>query len=67
MELAVTKDQIAVTIEEAGRLLNFRRAAAYQKFRSGEVPGLVRIGKTNRVCVETLRRWVREQAESHAA
>jgi hypothetical protein len=58
-------DLIAVSVEEAGRMLGYKRAAAYKLFSSGEIPGLIRVGKSNRVSVGTLRAWVERKATAH--
>ena len=61
----VPSDLIAVSVEEAGRMLGYKRAAAYKLFSSGEIPGLIRVGKSNRVSVDTLRTWVERRAKAH--
>lgn len=67
-KLPATRDveQLSVDIEDAGRMLGYKRAAAYQKFVSGEIPGAFKVGKTWRVSVEILRGWVKQQTANQS-
>jgi excisionase family DNA binding protein len=47
-------------IEQAARVLNVGRTRAYQMAADGSLPGVVRIGKSIRVNVRALDRWIEE-------
>lgn len=48
-------------VEEAARLLRIGRTRAYEMTQSGEMPGLVRIGRSVRVSRRRLLAWIDEQ------
>jgi len=50
--------------EEAARLLGLGRSKVFQMMATGELPGVVRIGRAVRVSREALEAWVREGAGS---
>jgi excisionase family DNA binding protein len=52
MSLADMPD--VLTVEEAAKVLRIGRTAAYSAARCGELPGVVRIGRTLRVSRHTL-------------
>lgn len=54
-------EPLLIRPEEVGRLLGLGRATIYQKISSGELPA-VRIGRSVRVSLAALRRWVEEQS-----
>ena len=58
MEAIQSNERLLLRVEEAARMLNMGRAKAYQMASSGEMPGVVRIGKSVRVSEAALRSWV---------
>ena len=48
--------------EEGARLVNVSRSKFFLMMQRGEVPGVVRLGRSVRVSRFALERWVREQA-----
>jgi excisionase family DNA binding protein len=57
-------DRLLLRVEEAGEMIGIRRAKAYAMASSGELPGVIRIGRCVRVSAEALRNWVTEQVEA---
>jgi len=57
-ETVKNEPRLLLKIEEAGNLLGFSRAKAYQMANSGELPGVLRIGRSVRVNAASLRAWV---------
>jgi excisionase family DNA binding protein len=55
-------EKLLLKIDEAAVLLSMGRAKAYQMAASGEMPGVVRMGRSVRVSVAALRGWVEDQA-----
>lgn len=51
-----------LTIEEAAQLLRIGRSRAYSMAASGDMPGLVRVGRSLRVVRRRLLSWIYEQA-----
>ena len=54
-------------VEEAARLLHIGRTRAYEMTQSGEMPGLIRIGRSVRISRRRLLAWIDEQANPAAA
>jgi excisionase family DNA binding protein len=54
-------------VDEAARLLRIGRTRAYEMTQSGEMPGLVRIGRSVRVSRRRLLAWIDEQSAANAA
>ena len=48
--------------EEAARLLGLGRSKVFAMMAAGELPGVVRIGRSVRVSREALERWVRDRS-----
>lgn len=48
--------------EEAAKLLNISRSKVFALMASGQLPGVVRIGRSVRVSRTVLERWIAEQA-----
>lgn len=48
---------ITVTVDEAARMLNVDRKSLYSAIGRGEVPGVIKIGRTIRIGREALLRW----------
>lgn len=48
---------------EVAQILNVSKSKAYLMMVSGEVPGVMRLGRCLRVHRPTLERWITEQAE----
>jgi excisionase family DNA binding protein len=53
-------------VEQVADLLGISRAKAYQLIASGELPGIVRIGRSVRVSRASLEAWVNERASGSA-
>ncbi len=53
-----------LSIEEAARVLRISRSRAYELAQGGELPGLVRIGRSLRVSRRALDGWIDQQAEA---
>jgi excisionase family DNA binding protein len=47
-----------LTVDEAARLLRVNRKTLYDAVRAGEVPGVVRVGRSIRIGREALLRWM---------
>lgn len=47
---------------EVAQALGVCRSKAYQLLATGELPGVIRIGRSVRISATSLRRWVEEQA-----
>jgi len=50
-------EQLLVTVEEAGKMIRVGRTRMYELVASGTIPS-VRIGRSVRVPVDTLREWI---------
>jgi excisionase family DNA binding protein len=48
-------------IEEAARVLRIGRSRAYEMAAAGDMPGLIRLGRSLRVSRRRLLRWIDEQ------
>ena len=48
--------------EEVARMLNISRSKVFALMASGEIPGVVRIGRSVRVSRLALERWIEQQA-----
>ena len=51
-------DRGEATVGEAARLLRVNRKTLYEAVRAGEVPGVVRVGRSIRIGREALLRWM---------
>jgi excisionase family DNA binding protein len=47
-----------LTVDEAARLLRVNRKTLYDAVRAGEVPGVVRLGRSIRIGRDALLRWM---------
>jgi len=47
-----------LTVDEAAGLLRVNRKTLYDAVRAGEVPGVVRVGRSIRIGREALLRWM---------
>lgn len=47
-----------LTVDEAARLLRVNRKTLYDAVRAGEVPGVVRVGRSIRIGRDALLRWM---------
>jgi excisionase family DNA binding protein len=56
-----------LTIEEAARILRVGRSRAYEMAASGEMPGVIRIGRSLRVSRRRLAIWIDDQAVKNEA
>lgn len=55
-----------ILVEEAARLLGIGRTRAYQMTATGQMPGVVRIGRSVRISRRRLLAWIDEQANPAA-
>ena len=55
------EEKLLIKLDKAAALLDVSRAKAYQMAVSGEMPGVVRMGRSVRVSAEALRDWVKGQ------
>lgn len=55
--------RLAVRVGEAARLLDIGRSKAYELIQAGELPA-IRVGKSLRVPVRALQRWIEAQANA---
>lgn len=51
-----------ISVEQAAHLLSIGRSRAYAMAASGEMPGVVRLGRSLRVIRRRLIAWIDEQA-----
>ena len=51
---------------EAAEVLSVSRTRIYEMIQRGELPGVVRLGRSVRVSSESLRAWVRSQASGES-
>lgn len=58
---AVVESEL-LTVEEAAKLLRIGRSRAYAMAASGEMPGLIRVGRSLRVVRRRLLAWIEDQA-----
>lgn len=49
--------------EQAAHLLSMGRSKVFAMMASGQLPGVIRIGRSIRISREALERWVREQTD----
>lgn len=61
---AMNEDKLAVTVDEASRMIGLSRATLYGLVMSGEVPSL-KVGARRLVPVSTLRTWVEARATTN--
>lgn len=57
------EDRLLLKVEAAARALDLSRAQVFSMIATGELPS-IKIGRSRRVPVDALRRWIAEQ-ESH--
>ncbi len=60
-EPTMGRGSLLVTVEEAAAMCSLGRAKFYQLVMAGEVPSIT-IGRSRRIPMEGLRRWVAAQA-----
>lgn len=51
-------DRLLLKVPAAARLLDISRSRAYALARSGELPGVVRLGGSIRVSLRALEEWI---------
>ena len=51
-------DRLTLTIAEAAKVLGIGRTKAFEMARSGELPGVVKFGRTYRISKPVLLRWL---------
>ena len=47
-----------ITVGELAKLLRIARGSAYRAVNAGEVPGVIRVGKSLRLHRDTVLRWM---------
>ena len=60
-------DQLLITVPEAAQRLGIGRTRAWEMTQRGEMPGVVRIGRSVRVSVAALRAWIDAQTREQRA
>lgn len=55
-------DKMLLRPGEVAETLGLGRTRTYELIERGELPGIVRIGKSVRVSADALREWIRQQA-----
>jgi len=60
-------ERLTISVPEAAVRLGIGTTRAWEMARRGELPGAFRLGRSVRVSVEALRRWIEEQAAKPAA
>jgi len=60
-------ERLLIRVDEAARMLSMGRAKTYAMAASGELPGVVRIGKSVRISAAVLRAWIERQSNGVAA
>jgi len=63
IEMTEVVEPELLTIEETAHLLRVGRSTAYAMAASGEMPGLLRLGRSLRVVRRRLLAWVDQQAD----
>lgn len=56
-----------LSVPEAAKVLRISRSRAYELAQGGELPGVLRIGRSVRVSKRALDAWIEEQAGSPMA
>ena len=64
--IAKTIEPELLTINEAARVLRVGRSRAYLLASSGQMPGLIRIGRSIRVSRRALLAWIADQTNHEA-
>lgn len=59
-------EKLLLKQSEVSEITGWCRTTVYDLIRRGEMPGVVRVGRSVRISAEALREWVREQAERQA-
>jgi excisionase family DNA binding protein len=57
----IADERLLLKVPAAARRLDISRSYAYQLARTGELPGVVRLGRSIRVSVRGLEEWVERQ------
>lgn len=60
-------EAVLITVPEAGRILCIGRTKAYELATNGELPGVIRIGKSLRVNRRRLLEWIEQQTAAVAS
>ena len=59
-------EKLACSAEEAAQLAGISRAKLYPLLMSGEIPS-IKIGKSRRVLVDDLKKWLQAQRDAQAS
>jgi excisionase family DNA binding protein len=57
-------EKLLLRLGEAAVILSLSRAKTYQMAKDGQIPGVIRMGKSVRVSAAALQAWVKELAEA---
>lgn len=60
-------DRLLLKPEEVCEVLGIGRTRVYSMLATGELPGVIRLGRSVRISATCLRRWVEEQTTSEEA
>ena len=60
-EQSLPRQQLLVTISQAAKLLGISRAMLYSLIAKQQGPPVIRLGRSARISMTSLRRWVEEQ------
>jgi excisionase family DNA binding protein len=61
-----TRASATMTVAECVKVTGFSRSAIYGAIKRGELPGVVRIGRSIRLSREVIRRWLAGEIESQS-
>lgn len=61
LEQNTPRQQLLVTVPQAAKLLGISRAMVYSLLAKGEGPPVIRLGRSVRVSVTSLKKWIEEQ------
>lgn len=62
MSQEVMEPSLLLRAEEGARLVSLSRSKFFQMMQRGEVPGVIRFGRSVRVSRSALEQWIRERA-----
>lgn len=60
-EQNTSRQQLLVTVPQAAKILGISRAMVYSLLAKGKGPPVIRFGRSVRISVDSLKKWVKEQ------
>lgn len=63
----MTDEKLLIRVPEAARRMGIGKSMAWEMARRGELPGVVRMGRSVRVSVKRLQEWIDERTADPAA